>query len=212
MRCGLSPVVVSGRGYSRGRLQASLRRLPLGRSTSSRAGGLRSLGSQALKRRLGAVALGLGCSAARGIFPDQGLNPCLLILTHWVTRGAGKYVSFRNYSGVWSMLVNVNTQIFCVNHILLIASLPCFKMSSAPTAGSLCSIYSESFLTIEPLGVLQQLPVTHCFQRPLRSPSATKQVWTRASLVTVDSTAGRLSSVQWACCHRIGWALSAESV
>ena len=50
-----------------------------------------------------------------------------------------------------------------------------------------------------------------CFQRPLRSPWATEQVW-MPGVVAVDSTAGRLSSVQWACCHRIGWALPAELV
>ena len=32
------------------------------------------------ERRLGVVVLGLSCSAAGGIFPDQGSNPCLL---HW---------------------------------------------------------------------------------------------------------------------------------
>ena len=37
-----------------------------------------SCGSQALEHRV--VVPRLSCSAARGIFPDQGLNPCLL---HW---------------------------------------------------------------------------------------------------------------------------------
>ena len=47
-------------------------------------GGARKLsshGSQALEHRLSiAVAHGLSCSVVCGIFPDQGLNPCLL---HW---------------------------------------------------------------------------------------------------------------------------------
>ena len=51
-------------------------------------GGARALGMQASAAaapRLqstgsAVVAHGLSCSAARGIFPDQGLNPCLL---HW---------------------------------------------------------------------------------------------------------------------------------
>ena len=79
------------------------------------------------------------------------------------------------------------THKYFVNHILLIASLPCFKMSSAPTAGSLCSIYSESFLTFEPVGVLQQLPVTHSASRgllevlepPSRSGCRALSRWTR---------------------------------
>ena len=39
-----------------------------------------SCGSRALERRLSSVVLGLSCSAACGIFPDQGSNPCPL---HW---------------------------------------------------------------------------------------------------------------------------------
>ena len=53
----------------------SLRRLPLLWGTGSRCQGLQQLqhvGSAAVHR--------LSCSEARGIFPDQGLNPCLL---HW---------------------------------------------------------------------------------------------------------------------------------
>ena len=47
----------------------------------SRACGLRSCGSQALEHRLSVVvAWGHSCSAACGIFPDQGSNPCLW---HW---------------------------------------------------------------------------------------------------------------------------------
>ena len=43
--------------------------------------GLRSCGSQALEHRLLIVLEHeLSCSAARGIIPDQGSNPCLL---HW---------------------------------------------------------------------------------------------------------------------------------
>ena len=42
--------------------------------------GFSSSGSQALKRRLSSVAHRLSCSAACGIFPDQGSNPCPL---HW---------------------------------------------------------------------------------------------------------------------------------
>ena len=43
--------------------------------------GLNSCGSQAIGHRLnGCGAHRLSCSLAYGIFPDQGLNPCLL---HW---------------------------------------------------------------------------------------------------------------------------------
>ena len=44
----------------------------------------------ALERRLSSCAQGLSCPKARGIFPDQGLNPvpCIgrQILNHWSTR------------------------------------------------------------------------------------------------------------------------------
>ena len=65
---GLSPVAVSG-GHSSSRCaDLSLSRpLPLRSTGSRRAGSV-------------VVAHGLSCSAACGIFPDQGLNPCPL---HW---------------------------------------------------------------------------------------------------------------------------------
>ena len=65
---GLSPVVASG-GHSSSRCAGlSLSRPLLLRSTGS--------------RRAGSVVVAHGpsCSAACGIFPDQGSNPCLL---HW---------------------------------------------------------------------------------------------------------------------------------
>ena len=65
---GLSPVAASG-GHSSSRCAGlSLSRPLLLRSTGSRCAG--SV----------AVAHGLSCSAACGIFPDQGSNPCPL---HW---------------------------------------------------------------------------------------------------------------------------------
>ena len=65
---GLSPVVASG-GHSSSRCAGlSLSRPLLLRSTGSRCAG--SV----------VVAHGPSCSAACGIFPDQGLNPCPL---HW---------------------------------------------------------------------------------------------------------------------------------
>ena len=65
---GLSPVAASG-GHSSSRCAglSLLRPLPL-RSTGSRRAGLV------------VVAHGPSCSAACGIFPDQGSNPCPL---HW---------------------------------------------------------------------------------------------------------------------------------
>ena len=65
---GLSPVVASG-GHSSSRCAGlSLSRpLPLRSTGSRRAGSV-------------VVAHGLSCSAACGIFPDQGSNPCPL---HW---------------------------------------------------------------------------------------------------------------------------------
>ena len=44
--------------------------------------GLHSCGYQALGIASIVVAYGLNCSTTCGIFPDQGLNPCLL---HWQT-------------------------------------------------------------------------------------------------------------------------------
>ena len=59
----------------------SLRCRLLFQSTGSRACGLSSRSSWAPDHRLSSfVAQGLGCSAACGILPDQGLNLCLL---HW---------------------------------------------------------------------------------------------------------------------------------
>ena len=75
---GLSPVAASG-GHSSSRCAGlSLSQpLPL-RSTGSRQADSRRAGS----RRAGSVVVahGLSCSAACGIFPDQGSNPCPL---HW---------------------------------------------------------------------------------------------------------------------------------
>ena len=118
----------------------SLWRLLLVQSAGSRAGGLRSHGSQVLERRLGSC--GAPACLLRGTWdlPRPGIEPlspelARQILIHWATRGAGKYISFRNYSGVRSMLVNGHTPKFCIHHILLISSLFCFKMSCASTAG-----------------------------------------------------------------------------
>ena len=72
---GLSLVAASG-GYSSLRCAGfSLRWLLLLRSTGSRHTGFSSCGTRALF-----VAHGLSCSAACGIFPDKGWNPCPL---HW---------------------------------------------------------------------------------------------------------------------------------
>ena len=65
-------------------------------SMGSRCAGFSSCGARALEHRLSAgsvaVAHGLSCSAACGIFPDQGSNPCPLhgrrILNHCATREA----------------------------------------------------------------------------------------------------------------------------
>lgn len=59
-----------------------LGRLPAGPSPVAERGlwapGFGSWGSWALEHSLNTVAHGLSCSAARGIFLDQGLTPCLL--------------------------------------------------------------------------------------------------------------------------------------
>ena len=60
-------------GASRGGAQAYRTQAPL-----AGARGLRSRGSRAPEHRLGCCGKGLSCSAACGIFPDQGSNPCLL--------------------------------------------------------------------------------------------------------------------------------------
>ena len=64
----LSPVAASGGHSSSRRVGLSLSRPLLLRSTGSRRAGSE------------VVAHGLSCSAACGIFPDQGSNPCPL---HW---------------------------------------------------------------------------------------------------------------------------------
>ena len=58
----------------------SLRWPLLLRSTGSRCLGFSSCGSRALECSLNNCGAQLSCSAARGIFPDQGLNPCP---RHW---------------------------------------------------------------------------------------------------------------------------------
>ena len=65
---GLSPVAASG-GHSSSRCEG----LSLSRPLLLRSTGSRCTGSVV-------VAHGLSCSAACGIFPDQGSNPCPL---HW---------------------------------------------------------------------------------------------------------------------------------
>ena len=62
-------------GASRWGAQAYSTQAPL-----AGAGGPRSRGSRAPEHRLRICGKGLSCSAACGIFPDQGLNLCLL---HW---------------------------------------------------------------------------------------------------------------------------------
>ena len=81
LRTGFSLVAASG-GYSSLRCACfSLRWLLLLGSTGSRCVGFSSCGSWALGVWASvAVAHGLTCSAACGIFPNQGSNPCPL---HW---------------------------------------------------------------------------------------------------------------------------------
>ena len=85
---GLSLVAVSGGHSSLRGTGFSLWWLLLLRSTGSRHAGFNSCGTRAsvvVHRGLQSagsvvVAHGLSCSAACGIFPDQGSNPCPL---HW---------------------------------------------------------------------------------------------------------------------------------
>ena len=87
---GLSPVAASG-GHSSSRCAGlSLSRPLLLRSTGSR------------RARSVVVAHGLSCSAACGILPDQGSNPCPL---HWQAesqplRHQGSPICFKLYSNV----------------------------------------------------------------------------------------------------------------
>ena len=76
---GLSLVAASG-GYSSLWCAGLLRWLLLLLSTGSRCMGFSSCGSRALEQGSVVVAHGLSCSAACGIFLDQGSNPCPL---HW---------------------------------------------------------------------------------------------------------------------------------
>ena len=78
--CRLSLVAESG-GYSLLRCTGfSLRWLLLLQSTGSRHVGFSSCSSWALERRLSSCGAWASCSAACGIFPDQGSNPCPLAL------------------------------------------------------------------------------------------------------------------------------------
>ena len=77
---GLS-LVAASKGYSSLRCAGfSLWWLLLLRSTGSTHMGFSSCGSRALERRFSSCGNGLSCSAACGIFPDQGPNLCPL---HW---------------------------------------------------------------------------------------------------------------------------------
>ena len=86
--CAGFSLVAASRGYSSLRCAGfSLQWLLLLRSIGSRCTGFSSCGSWAQQLWLGlqsagsvVVVYGLSCSAACGIFPDQGLNPCPL---HW---------------------------------------------------------------------------------------------------------------------------------
>ena len=85
---GLSVVAANGGYFSLWCAGFSLRWILLLGSTGSRRAGFSSCGLRASvvvacglwSAGSVVVAHGLNCSAARGIFPDQGLNPCPL---HW---------------------------------------------------------------------------------------------------------------------------------
>ena len=117
---GLSPAVASG-GHSSSRCAG----LSLLRPLSLRSTGSRRAGSVV-------VAHGLGCSAACGILPDQGSNPCPL---HWQAdsqplrhQGSPLIISFRSPITINfpNMLPHGKNQICfptCTNHNTL--ELPC---------------------------------------------------------------------------------------
>ena len=101
-------------GYSSLRCTGfSLWWLLLLRSTGSRCAGFSSCGSRALECSSVVVAHGLRCSAACGIFPDQGLNPCPLHwqvdsypLRHQESPSSSSFFFFSISIGVW-LLYNV---------------------------------------------------------------------------------------------------------
>ena len=81
-------LVVASKGYS---LAAGFRLLTAVPSLGSRAHELHSVGAAHGLQSVGSAVVvhGLSCTAARGIFLDQGMNLCLLnckrILYHWAT-------------------------------------------------------------------------------------------------------------------------------
>ena len=74
-----SLVAMSGDYSSLQHAGFSLPWLLLFQSLGSRCSGFSSHSSLALEHSSAVVALGLSCSSARGTFPDQGYNLCLLM-------------------------------------------------------------------------------------------------------------------------------------
>ena len=101
---GLSPAVLS-EGPSVTGCSCSPHRLLLLRSGarggsgfSRDSGWLRSCGSPALEHRLHGCGPRVSCSAACGVFPDQGSDPCPLhrqaFLYHWTTGKPSLFISY----------------------------------------------------------------------------------------------------------------------
>ena len=101
---GLSPAVLS-EGPSVTGCSCSPHRLLLLRSGarggsgfSRGSGWLRSCGSLALEHRLHGCGPRVSCSAACGVFPDQGSDPCPLhrqaFLYHWTTGKPSFFISY----------------------------------------------------------------------------------------------------------------------
>ena len=132
---GLSLVVASG-GHSSSRCAGlSLSRPLLLRSTGS--------------RRAGSVVVahGLSCSTARGIFPDQGSNPCPL---HWQADPQPLRHQGSPFSAVFSASFSSGEQGLsplwnsCVVHIFVIYfSLCLINMISAFFSVSQAPVYSS---------------------------------------------------------------------
>ena len=148
----------------------SLRRLLLGQSAGSRAGGLRSRGSQVLKRRLGRCGAPAWLLRGTWDLPRRGIEPVSPELAgrFLPTEPPGEpgnmsHLEIIQGCGVCLWMYTLKNFVF----ITFYWSLSCFKMSSASTAGSLSSIYTESFLTFEPQLLLQQLPVIRSASRHL---------------------------------------------
>ena len=87
------------------------------------------------------VAQGLSCSAARGIFPDQGLNSCFL---HWQ---ADSYLPYHQRSLLIALLMSVvfvNGSLFMPRGQISLPAKSQTSTSLIVSCGSCCCLFAKS--------------------------------------------------------------------